>query len=150
MHIDLPYPPTPEYAAMFAALARESAWQVSRVDLDDTSKTLAKVDDILERMRDHGIAPEHVGGTLFMFGCYVGEVFVREYGATWVETAKTPMRDVAGHPIIVQLNDDAFCNPIGKVWKRLANGEEDSLVFFFKAFASKAPGRPSQWRKLWR
>jgi hypothetical protein len=70
MWVDLPYPPTPEHAPMFAALARESAWEISRVDLDDTSSSLPRVDAILEQMRLAGVAPEAVSATLFAFGCY--------------------------------------------------------------------------------
>jgi hypothetical protein len=140
-----------EHAPMFAALARETAREISRVDLDDTSSSLARVDAILDQMRLAGVAPETVSATLFAFGCYVGEVFVREHGAVWVETDRTPMADAAGgHPMVLELHDGSFCNPIGKVWKRLANGEEDSLAYFYKVFTEDAPRPPSRWWKLWK
>ncbi len=150
--MSLVYPPTPEYAPMFAVLARETAWQVSGIELDDTSKSLPLVERIVDRFRAQGKTHNDIPGTVFMFGCYVGEIFVREREAAWIEASKTPMRDHAGGvPILIELGTDTFCNPIGKVAKRLDNGDVDSLVYFYEVFAPQAAPRRTSWlKKLWR
>jgi hypothetical protein len=74
--------------------------------------------------------------TLFGFGCYVGEVFVRAAGGYWVDSATTGIN--WRFPLVVKLGEDAgdpVVNPIEKVFKRLDNGIEDNLPYFFAAFA---------------
>jgi hypothetical protein len=44
--------------------------------------------------------------------------------------------------MVFELYDGSSCNPLGKVWKRLTNGEEDSLAYFYKVFAKDAPRPP--------
>jgi hypothetical protein len=76
--------------------------------------------------------------TLFHFGCYVGEVFIRNVGGVWKETEKTKMKDVAGSPLVIELFTKSIVNPIGKVYKRMDQGEVDSLRHFYEVFASQA------------
>jgi hypothetical protein len=74
---------------------------------------------------------------LFGFGCYVGEVFVRNAGGKWRNSAETPLAELAGLPLLIELGTESFCNPIGKVFKRLENGEVDSLPYFYQVFTTR-------------
>ena len=135
MDVSLKYPPTPEHAADLAALIVPVALKVSNVVLDYSPPSLSEVDRILGGFYDDSVAVDTIGPTLFSFGCYVGEVFVRNLGGSWRLTAETSMAKLAGWPIIVQTGTDSFVNPIGKVFKRVQNGPEDDLCYFYKVFS---------------
>ena len=46
------------------------------------------------------------------------------------------MAEFAGFPLVIELGKGNYCNPIGKVFKRLENGEEDSLSYFYHLFTA--------------
>jgi hypothetical protein len=137
MRLQLNYPPTPENAPKFAAEIVAAAADISGVKLDYSVASLSSVDEIIEGLRQNGCTPDQVGETLFGFGCYVGEVFVRRAGGRWRNAGETSMANFAGFPLVVELGEESFCNPIGKAFKRLENGEEDSLPYFYQVFAAQ-------------
>lgn len=137
MRLRLKYPPTVENAPKFAADMVGLAAEISGVDLDYSVASLKAVDGIIEEMRQDGCTADQIAETLFGFGCYVGEVFVRQSGGKWRNAAETAMASFAGFPLVVQLGQECFCNPIGKVFKRLENGEEDNLPYFYQGFATQ-------------
>ena len=156
MQLKLKYPPTAEYASKHAEMAIDAAKEVANIRLDYSPASLKAVDDMIESMRRGGNTSEDLGETLFWFGCYVGEVFVRHAGGVWRNAEETSMKDVAGFPIVIQTGDEQFCNPVGKVWKRMDNGIEDYLPFFYSAFTDQPmqedashcyPAKP--WWKFW-
>lgn len=140
VELRLKYPPTPEYASRHAALCVETAKSVSGVDLDYSVASLRLLDDIIERLRNDGNTAEQVGDALFVFGCYVGEVFVRHSNGKWRNTGDTPFRQLTDFPLVVQLGPDNFVNPIEKVFKRLQDGKEHNLPYFYRAFAPSKTG----------
>ena len=137
MEIQLQYPATPEYAAQHAELIVEPAKNISNVELDFSPGSLAYLDEIIEGFQNEGIAAEEIAATLFCFGCYVGEVILRNHGGIWMDAKDTPMNEFALFPIVLQIGKHSFCNPIGKVFKRFETGEEDSLVQFYEIFTKK-------------
>jgi hypothetical protein len=151
MRLNLRYEPTPENASRFAADIVGVAQNVSGTALDYSVDSLKQVDDIIEGMRSEGCTTDQIAETLFGFGCYVGEVLVRRAGATWREAANTPMASFAGFPLVIHLRGDSYCNPIAKAFKRLENGAEDSLPFFYAVFTKDLGQFPAPARKrLWR
>ncbi|ROR44643.1 hypothetical protein [Kitasatospora cineracea] len=134
MELRLRYAPRAVNAGRFAADIVTSAAQVSGVRLDYSVGSLAAVDEIIEDFRGSGIDSGQVGETLFGFGCYVGEVMVRQGGASWREVGGEEV-PVFGFPLVVQLPSGQVCNPIGKVFKRMDNGPEDDLPYFYRVFA---------------
>jgi len=83
---------------------------------------------------------EAVQNTLFVFGCYLGEVLVRNADGEWLATAGTPMAGNTPYPLVVRMKrSGAICNPIGKVFKRFENGPEDSLPAFYDALVNFKP-----------
>jgi hypothetical protein len=136
MQLRLKYPPTVDNAPRFAADMVGPAAEISGVKLDYSVASLKSVDDIVEGMRQDGCTSDQIAETLFGFGCYVGEVFVRQAGGNWRNAAETSMAKLAGFPLVIELGSESFCNPIGKVFKRLENGEEDNLPFFYEAFTA--------------
>jgi hypothetical protein len=134
MELQLEHPPTPEGAPLHAQMAVDAARNISQLDLDYTPQSLAKVDQIIDGLRHDGASPQQVGESLFAFGCYVGEVFVRHANGQWRLAAETAMKDISGFPLVVELAPAKFCNPIGKVFKRLMDGNVDNLEYFYVAF----------------
>jgi len=137
MQLRLKYPPTVENAPKFAADMVGSAAEISGVDLDYSVASLKAVDDIVEGLWQDGCTPDQIAEALFGFGCYVGEVFVRYAGGKWRNAAETSMAKLAGFPLIIELGKESLCNPIGKVFKRLENGEADSLPYFYQVFTTR-------------
>jgi hypothetical protein len=138
LDLRLKYAPIPTNAPLFAADIAQSTFEIDRIDLDYRPGSLADVDGIIEGFRREGLTPDQIGETLFGFGCYVGEVFVRHAGGAWRATEETSKRDIAGGPLVIELPDGGnvrFVNPLDKVFKRLENGPEDDLPYFFRLFA---------------
>lgn len=142
MQLRLKYAPLPENAPKFAADIVQSAAEVSGAELDYSVASLETVDAILEGLRQDGCTSQQLAETLFSFGCYVGEVFVRHAGGQWRRGAETPLAELGSFPLLIALGNDSalgpdkVCNPIGKVFKRLDNGEQDSLAYFYQVFTT--------------
>jgi hypothetical protein len=101
--LNLQYPPTPENAPALAAIVVKAARDISNVDLDYSAESLSHVDEIIEGFRQQGLTLEQIAETIFSFGCYVGEVFVRNAGATWRDTSGTPMESFSSSPLVIEL-----------------------------------------------
>src|SRR5262245_61974322 len=129
--LKLPYPPTPEFAGKYAEMTVAVVKKEENVVLDYSPESLAVIDRIIQEFRAEGNTESDVGETVFLFGCYAGEVLVRAAQGTWRESKDVMPTDVAeAVPLVVQLPDGKVCNPIAKAFKQLANGEEDSLEYF--------------------
>lgn len=134
MHLRLAHEPKAANCPLFAADTARAARDISGAELDYSVASLAAVDGILGGFHDEGLRTDQLGETLFGFGCYVGEVFVRTTGATWVDADSEQMRALGFSPL-VQLAWGTVTNPIGKVFKRVENGPEDGLVHYYRAFS---------------
>lgn len=141
MELRLKYPPTAEHASDLAAICVETAKRVSGLDLDYSPASLDLVDQQMDKFRRDNLHSEDIASTLFCFGCYVGEVLIKAFGGRWLPLEESAFRQYGGPPIIVQLSDGSSWNPIGKVFKRIDEGEEDSLPYFFRVVMNQArPG----------
>jgi hypothetical protein len=133
MTIYLKYDITPENAPRFAADIVRLAKSVNDVDLDYSIESLANADAIIESFRKDGCDSESIAATLFGFGCYVGEVFVRQAGFKWRKATEEDA-EWSGQPLLLKRGKRQV-NPIGKVIKRLQNGDIDSLPYFYSIFS---------------
>ena len=153
MDLRLQLPPTPENAAKHAQLAADAAWNVDHVKLDYSPESLAEVDSIVGRFHSEGLTPEQIGSTIFSFGCYVGEVFVRHQRGVWKMPADADLPDFLkedNNMMVVQLPSGAVWNPIGKAFKLLENGQPDSVAYFYHVATKdqREPRRP--WWRFWK
>jgi hypothetical protein len=139
---ELKYDITPGNAAKFAADIAALVEENEGVNLDYSVASLAAIDRIIGRFHDDGTKLEDAEGTIFSFGCYVGEVFVRHAKAKWRKATPREIDEWAGVPLILELGADNVVNPIGKVIKRLQNGVEDSLPYFYQVCSSSRPQHP--------
>lgn len=68
-------------------------------------------------------------------GFYAGEVLVRGFGFRWViaDPPEFELPEVMQHAIVAPHRDGATSFIITKAFKRVENGDEDSLAFFGEA-----------------
>lgn len=154
MHLRLKYEPTPKNAPRFSAEAVAAVKELAKVQLDYSPSSLHHVDRIIEQFRTDHVPLDKLSETLFGLGSYVGEVFVRYEDGEWRPTATTPLAKTVSVPIVVQLSETRFCNPIDKVYSRFTNGNLDNLAFFYRVMTGKPlPEMPKAaakpWWKLW-
>jgi hypothetical protein len=112
------------------------AKRVSGVDLDYSVESLNHVDALIAGFRAQGVTEERFAETLFGFGCYVGEVMVRQAGGSWTGSVGTALEEYASFPLLISLPADNLSNPIGKVFKAFRNGSSDSVAQFYTAMTS--------------
>ena len=132
----------PTLADMMEAYARDAvdhAKASAGVTLDFSPESVQKVEQVLEkaytemprglgRLFRKGPSPEVMDSMCKMYGGYIGEVVRRTGGGEWVID-----REVApGHEVLSLRKGDAVVFPPAKVHKRLTNGAEDNVWFYFQ------------------
>lgn len=148
MELRLKWAPTPENAPRFAALTVQMVRDIEGAELDGSAASLEILDAILDAWHAKNAPVDRIGETLFTFGCYLGEVFVREVGAKWVVLEAEEGEGYA--PMLLELGERGLADPIGKVRGRVVNGKEDFLPYYFAALTSglPKPPRPSFFKRL--
>lgn len=135
---ELKYDITAENAPLFAADIVASTKQISGKTLDYSVKSLKIVDKIVGGFHSEGVTVQAIAETVFGFGCYVGEVLVRHAAGTWRAATQEEMDTIYGVPLIVVLSGGVTANPIGKVIKRLENGDIDNIHYFYRMITREA------------
>jgi hypothetical protein len=126
-----------------ADLIVTKAAEISGVTLDYAVESLGDVERLLEVFHEAGDDPGLMAETVFRFGAYVGEVMVRNADAHWVLLPED-------HPLgamwpMIETVDQQLVNPIGKVYKRIAYGQVDSVEYLYQAFiGGKTTEPPTQ------
>jgi hypothetical protein len=140
MNLRLQYPPTPENAAALAQLAVDAARNVDSVELDYSPQSLTEVDGIIGKFHSERLTADQIGSTIFSFGCYVGEVLVRHQGGVWKKPAQSIWSRLSfgnADMMVVETPNGSIWNPIGKAFKLLENGKEDSVSYFYDVTTKK-------------
>ena len=134
----LPFPPIAENGAALAQLFHDSVLEIDGVDLDYSAASLEWVDGFLQQHHDEGLTIANFAETVFVAGCYVGEVMCRQAGGRWVDRdALDPHgAGLLGMPILVALSNDSTANPVGKAFKRFEGDSTDNLMYFYRVFTS--------------
>ncbi len=138
MKIRLRYPATPENARDHAAIAVAVARDEWETVLDYTPASLEAVDAEIDSLRESGMDGEDVAEMLFVFGCYLGEVMVRNLAGAWVATARSALRGVSPWPMVVLLPDGSSWDAIGKAYQRLELGDSEFLPAFYLAASGRS------------
>ena len=140
MRIRLRYPASPDNARDHAQLAVVLARDEYDAELDFSPESLDLADSLVDSLREEGLDGEGAAETLFVLGCYLGEVLVRRLGGEWVPTSRSSLRGVSPWPMVVALADGSAWDVIGKAYKRLELGDSEYLPAFFEAAAGRARG----------
>jgi hypothetical protein len=85
--------------------------------MDYSVESLQAIDHALEHNVSTFKSQEAIDGALSMFGAYLGEVIRRRIGGTWMFDEALPTLE----------SEYMKTYPFRKVFKRLHNGEEDSV-----------------------
>lgn len=142
MELRLKFSPTPEHASDLAETIIGTAKRVSNLSLDYSPGSLHLVDEQLTQFAKEGFSGRDIAETLFYFGCYVGEVFVRNLGARWVRTSESAMDQLTPWPMVLVMPNGDHWNPIGKVFKRVDDNEGESVAYLYEvASLGKNPSR---------
>ena len=127
----------PDKAKQLANDAVKVVAQVSGQHLDYSPESLKIIDQVVLKFRKDGKTTGEINKTLVAFGCYVGEVMVRNLGYKWENPDEKEMAlgfDITG----IRTTDGGLVNPVGKIFKLMKNGEEDNTVTFYAVY-SKNP-----------
>jgi hypothetical protein len=96
------------------------------------------IEYFFHNMRKEGVKVNDLAETIFVAGCYVGEVMIRNAGGQWTNLAEVTglPENMIMMPIVVTLDNGYRANPIAKAFKLFYNGETDSIVYFYTVFTS--------------
>lgn len=134
--------PKPTVADMMAAYAQDAvdhAKAAAGMTLDYSPDSIKHVEGVLEtlnaamprglsRIFRRGPSREDVATMARMYGGYIGEVVRRTAGGEWVfDTTIAP-----GETVISLRKGEQRIFPPAKVEKRLANGSEDNVWFYYQ------------------
>lgn len=127
--LNLPAPLAVESAPALAQWFVDVFADEDDVQLDYSVRSLEDVDSILAHFEERG--SERTAEVTACAGFYAGEVLVRHHGFRWTVSDDFPDLDV---PDVLKF---AIIGPSGsalsivnKAFKRVENGDEDSLAFF--------------------
>jgi len=119
--------------------AVEHARKYWSTQLDFSPHSVQDVELILARMHEsiprrfyekiykRGPTPEQMATLSLAYGAYLGEVIRREFGGTW---SKEVIDDEPAIALVLDRGNMVFT--VGKVWKRLNNGEGDNVLSFYE------------------
>lgn len=121
----------PEYAPKLADRTVKIVQDLAGKQLDYSPESLPVVDALIARFRSEGQTPERLGNTVVFFGCYVGEVFVRNLGFAWV----MPDQSKGTRQATLQAPNGKQIDTIEAVRRLLQSANEVDLAEFYAATA---------------
>ena len=127
-------------ATDFAKMARQAS-MISGFGFN--RKSVAYLDTFIDRQagglkRDPNLRARIVSAA----GCFLGEAIIATYGGKWIEMD-------GGLMVQIEQGDQFHAlTPHGKIEKRIMNGEEDNIKFYFGEFipAILAGKAPEEWK----
>jgi hypothetical protein len=132
--------------AAYAQDAIEAARANYQIDLDFSDESVKQVEEVLARVYSAvrrgwfrnlfrtGLNADQLDTICKMFGGYIGEVIRRKHGGFW-SVIDSPTGE--GKVICLERGDDKIFPP-ARVYKRLTNGAEDDVWFYFQVVTSDA------------
>jgi hypothetical protein len=135
--LNLQYTPTPDNGLNFAKQFQDAVKANEGIDLDFSVETLVFTDKFLQSFREKALLVNDFAETIFVVGCYVGQVMVHNKGGKWIkeEDANLP-KGVTMMPIVIQLPNGTITDPIAKSFKRFYNGEIDNISYYYQVFTT--------------
>lgn len=123
----------PENGPSLAGQFRSAVKQNENIDLDYSVGTLEFVDNFLQRFKDKGITVNNFAETIFVAGCYTGQVMANNNNGRWIKQEDAELPDgVTMMPIVIRLPDGTICDPIAKAYKRFHYGQSNSIAYFYQ------------------
>jgi hypothetical protein len=130
--------PTPDNGQKLSQLFVDAVKNNEGVDLDYSIETLDLVDDFLQHFSDQGLSVNDFAETIFVAGCYVGQIMIRNNDGIWISQEEVNLpAGVSTMPIVVKLANGNIADPIAKAFKRFYYGDSDSIKYFYEVFTTK-------------
>lgn len=107
--------------------------QMYDIKLDYSENSVENVEQLCEIIHQQiisnkNIKEENIDKVSKMIGSYLGELIIKNIGGEWKVNANK----------VITISLNSFeCYPIGKVYKRLKNGAEDNIEFYYKVCKSQ-------------
>jgi hypothetical protein len=119
----------------------------SGFDIKIDSNSLKDIDTILEEYhRNRGsLTKQQIEKLIFMFFGLFGEILIKDFGGKWVLQENKDSEDK--YAVLIGKEDEEKQDIVlvqDKVEKRIKDGEEDSLEYFYKVIKSKHNKEPGQ------
>ena len=118
-----------------ASLAQSSAGQ----KLDFSEESIKIVESILGQLHSEkknakaSPQPEVINRVCHIYGAYIGEVMRRNIGGEWILDDKL----ARGQKIPAMRKGQMQTSPFAKVYKRIMNGPEDDVWFYYRVFVER-------------
>jgi len=105
-------------------------------------ESVAYIDGYIERNLRGATDRQTLAKFISLLGSFIGEALRSKHGGQWIVADNSPILKIQRGEMMHMVQ------PFGKVEKRIANGEVDSLVFFFNEFVPAIlEGRaPPEWK----
>ncbi len=137
-NLNLQFTPTPNNGLNFALQFRHVVKENDAIDLDFSVESLKFIDLFLQRFKDEGLTVNDFAETIFIAGCYVGQVIVENCKAEWIQQDEANLPNgITMMPIVIKLQNGTITDPIAKAFKRFYNGNEDNISFYFQVFTEE-------------
>ncbi len=116
--------------------------QAEGVALDNSVESLTRIDEFLIQCNKR-YQVDDMAETIFLAGCYAGQVMVAHAGGKWMDIKDTNLPErINMSPLVMQLPNGNICDPISKAFKCFAHGERDSLSYFYRVFTQPKETAP--------
>ncbi len=112
----------------FAQRAVEAAKRDFQIELDYSEASIRSLEEVAGRMFSQKPSGAQLEQLCFLYGAYLGEVARRHHGGDWVIPTDGPYAGV----VTLQTKGGSQTSPSAKLYKRLTNGDEDNLDFYYK------------------
>jgi hypothetical protein len=122
-----------------------------QVNLDYTEESIKRVEEIfsslhkevplnfISKLLKRGLTENQIYYASLMLGAYIGETIRRIHGGEWVKD------EVMGEKDIITLKvEETSIFPTGKAYKRIKNGSEDDIWFYYRVLAEEILRNKSQ------
>lgn len=141
--LNLQFPPIAENGARLAQLFVVAVKHNEKVNLNYSVGTLDFVSAFLQKFREEGISIDNFAETIFVAGCYVGEVIIKNNNGIWVNSKEITLpAGVTMMPIVVRLPNGTIADPIAKAFKRFHYGQGEDIRYFYHVFTSPDQPKP--------
>lgn len=127
----------PENGIKFAQQFVDAVGQNDKKELDYSTQHLDFVDQFLQTFSDEGLSVNDFAETIFVAGCYVGEIMIRNNEGSWVRQEEAGLPEgVSMMPIVVKLPNGNTVDPIAKAFKRFYYGDIENIQYFYQVFTA--------------
>lgn len=106
-----------------------------QITLDGSIESIEIVQQLLDQLRCEPLNDKHLFTLSYIFGAYIGEIFIRNYGGHWFHQEK--QGDEPPQTFII--NDPYSYAFPGIVYLYLMGQEQYSLVHYFEKIAEQYP-----------